>query len=75
MAAPHVTGAGAILKQIHPTWSPGWIKSALMSTSKYLDIYLEDGSPAQPLQMGAGRLDLGKAVNPGVILGSAGRNL
>jgi subtilisin family serine protease len=68
MAAPHVTGAGAILKQIHPTWSPGWIKSALMSTSKYLDIYLEDGSPAQPLQMGAGRLDLGKAVNPGVIL-------
>lgn len=68
MASPHVAGAGAILKQIYPTWTPGWIKSALMSTAKYTDIYLEDGSPAQPLQMGAGRLDLGKAVDPGVIL-------
>lgn len=68
MAAPHVAGAGALLKQINPTWSPGWIKSALMSTSKYMDIYLEDGSPAQPLQMGAGRLDLTHAANPGVIL-------
>jgi subtilisin family serine protease len=68
MAAPHVTGSGALLKQIHPTWTPGWIKSALMSTSKYTDIYLENGDPAQPLQMGAGRLDVGKAVDPGVIL-------
>ncbi len=38
MAAPHVTGAAALIKQIHPDWSPAWIKSALMSTSKYLDI-------------------------------------
>jgi subtilisin family serine protease len=68
MAAPHVAGAGALLKQIHPDWSPGWIKSALMSTSKYMDIYLDDGSPAQPLQMGAGRLDLTRAADPGVIL-------
>ena len=39
MASPHVAGAGVLLKQMHPTWSPGWIKSALMSTSKYMDIY------------------------------------
>ena len=68
MAAPHVTGAGALLKQIHPNWSPGWIKSALMSTSKYMDIFTEAGEPAQPLDMGAGRLDLTHAADPGVIL-------
>lgn len=68
MAAPHVTGAAALLKQIHPDWSPAWIKSALMSTSKYLDIFTHTGAPAQPLDMGAGRLDLTNAADPGVIL-------
>ncbi|MCB0064914.1 MAG: S8 family serine peptidase [Caldilineaceae bacterium] len=69
MAAPHVAGAAALLKQEHPDWSPAQIKSALMSTAKYLDIYLEDGStPAQPLDMGAGRLDLTHASDPGLFL-------
>jgi subtilisin family serine protease len=69
MAAPHVAGAAALVKQVHPNWSPAWIKSALMSTAKYMDIYLADGeTPAQPLDMGAGRLDLTNATDPGVIL-------
>jgi hypothetical protein len=68
MAAPHVSGAAALLRQIHPTWSNAWIKSALMSTAKFLEVYNEDGSPAQPLDMGAGRLDLTNAAEPGVIL-------
>ena len=68
MAAPHVSGAAALIKQIHPDWSPAWIKSALMSTSQYLDIFTHTGEPAQPLDMGAGRLDLTNAANPGVIL-------
>ncbi len=68
MAAPHVAGAAALLRQVHPAWSNAYIKSALMSTAKYLEIYNDDGTPAQPLDMGAGRLDLTKAANPGVIL-------
>ncbi len=68
MAAPHVAGASALLKQIHPDWPNAWIKSALMSTAKYLDIYNYNETPAQPLDMGAGRLDLTNAANPGVIL-------
>lgn len=68
MAAPHVAGAAALLRQLHPGWSNEAIKSALMSTSKYLDVFTESGAPAQPLDMGAGRLDLTRAADPGVIL-------
>ena len=70
MAAPHVAGAAALLRQIHPAWSTAYIKSALMSTSKYIGMYTDMARtiPAQPLDMGAGRLDLTNAADPGVIL-------
>src|SRR5690606_16099782 len=68
MAAPHVTGAAALVRQAHPTWPNSWIKSALMSTAKYMDVYNFDETPAQPLDMGAGRLDLTDVLDPGVIL-------
>lgn len=68
MASPHVAGSAVLLRQIHPSWGNAWIKSALMSTSKYLDMYNFDETPAQPLDMGAGRLDLTSAADPGVIL-------
>lgn len=70
MAAPHAAGAAALLKQAHPGWSPAWIKSALMGTARYLNIYTDTARtvPAQPLDMGAGVLDVAKAIDPGVIL-------
>jgi len=69
MASPHVAGAAALVLQVHPNWTPANVKSALMSTSKYMDMYLDDGvTPAQPLDMGAGRLDLTYATDPGVLL-------
>jgi subtilisin family serine protease len=68
MAAPHVSGAAALLRQVHPDWTNDQIKSALMSTSKYIGVYTDDGEHAQPLDMGAGRLDLARAADPGLVL-------
>ncbi|MFE0359089.1 S8 family serine peptidase [Streptomyces nigra] len=54
MAAPHVTGAAALLAQKHPAWTGQRIKDALMSTSVR--------TPAHsPYQAGTGRLDVGAA--------------
>jgi minor extracellular serine protease Vpr len=33
MATPHVSGSAALLVQLHPTWTPQQIKSALVSTA------------------------------------------
>src|SRR5439155_15358017 len=33
MAAPHVAGTMAILKQIHPTWTPQQLKALVMNTA------------------------------------------
>jgi subtilisin family serine protease len=66
MSAPHAAGAAALLKAAHPDWTPGQIKSALMTTAVVSGVTKEDGTtPASPFDMGSGRIDLAKAVNPG----------
>ncbi len=68
MATPHVSGAAALLKQIHPSWSPADIKSALMSTA-ITDIWLDldHTQPASVLDRGAGRIQVDRAASPGLL--------
>src|SRR6185312_6386394 len=61
-AAPHVAGGAALLKQLHPTWTPQQIKSALMNSAK--NPVFADGtlsSNAGILDAGSGREDLNLA--------------
>jgi hypothetical protein len=67
MSSPHTAGAGALLKALHPDWSPGQIKSALMMTATVDNLVKEDGvTPVDNYDAGSGRIDLNVAGNPGL---------
>lgn len=67
MASPHVAGAAALMLAKHPTWTPEQLKTALTSTSQGSGLVKQDGvTPADPFDVGAGRLDLGAASKTGV---------
>lgn len=74
MACPHISGIVALLKGIHPTWSPAAIKSALVTTASLNDEYglhtVAEGAPhkqADPFDYGGGHVDPNKALDPGLI--------
>jgi len=66
MSTPHVAGSAALLKQLHPSWSPAAIKSALMTSTN--DIKLSNGS-ADPNRWGygAGHLNPNSSAEPGLV--------
>lgn len=67
MASPHIAGAAALLKALHPNWTPGQIKSALMTTAVSEGVVQADGiTPATPFNYGSGRVNLNLAGNPGL---------
>ncbi|TMI21650.1 hypothetical protein E6H31_05165 [Candidatus Bathyarchaeota archaeon] len=62
MATPHVAGAAALLKQLHPNWSPLQIKSALVNTAHRPVGSSSNNTPLpNPMDRGAGRIDLAAA--------------
>jgi subtilisin family serine protease len=66
-AAPHVAGAAALLRQQHPTWTPGQLQSALMTTATTKDLVDSDEvTPATPFDVGSGRIQLKLAMDPGL---------
>jgi uncharacterized protein (TIGR03437 family) len=63
LSAALVAGAAALVKQAHPTWTPGQIKSALLDYAAQ-DVTTDDFNDLTDVRwLGAGRLDANAAVN------------
>ncbi|XAR61950.1 Cucumisin [Bertholletia excelsa] len=73
MSCPHVSGLAALIKSARPDWSPAAIRSALMTTA-YTSyntgetvIDVATGTPATPLDYGAGHVLPRDALDPGLV--------
>ena len=69
MAAPHVAGAMALLRQFHPTWRVDELKALLMNTAMPViqAVTIASEEPATPARIGAGRIDLTAAATSMVV--------
>lgn len=69
MAAAHVAGSALLLTQLHPGWTPGQIKSALMTTASTEQLLREDAFTAvNHFDAGSGHIDLTEAGDPGITI-------
>jgi hypothetical protein len=68
MSSPHVAGSAALVLALHPSWTPGQIKSALETTAKTSVTKPDRTTQADPFDYGGGRIDLTKAGDPGLTL-------
>ncbi len=75
MSSPHNAGAAALMAGLYPTWTPHQIKSALMLTADNVANFKEDGTtPADPFDLGAGRIQVAVASNAGFVLNETTAN-
>jgi len=69
MAAPHLAGAMALLRQLHPSWSVEELKALVMNTATP-DVWVNPGQSGPrhgAARAGAGRLDLAAAAEGGIL--------
>ncbi|XP_024524776.1 subtilisin-like protease SBT2.5 [Selaginella moellendorffii] len=74
MAAPHIAGVAALIKQKHPSWTPAMISSSIMTTASVVDSkggiiqavtdHLVIGTP---FDFGAGFVNVSAALDPGIV--------
>lgn len=62
-------GAAALLLDLHPSWTPAEVQSAMMTTAQATGLRDEAGGAlSSPRRIGAGRLNLGAAARAGLVL-------
>jgi subtilisin family serine protease len=69
MAAPHIAGAAALLKQLHPLWPVEDLKAVLMNTAA--PTRTNTGALYPESLTGAGRVQVGQAMRSTVVVKAA----
>jgi hypothetical protein len=73
MSSPHIAGVALLLRALHPAWTPGQIKSAMMTQARTSVVKEDLTTPADPFDMGAGRVDVARSMKtPVTISATAG---
>ncbi|PON52148.1 Subtilase [Parasponia andersonii] len=78
MAAPHVAGIAALIKQCNPLWTPSMIMSAIATTATKYDanngqVIMAEGFgigslyPSTPFEFGSGLVSPKRAIDPGLV--------
>ncbi|XP_004145469.3 subtilisin-like protease SBT2.4 [Cucumis sativus] len=77
MAAPHIVGIAALIKQKYPSWTPSMIASAMSTTATKYDMNgdliqaegfnLHALYPSTPFDFGAGLVSPSNALDPGLV--------
>ncbi|MFV8782892.1 S8 family serine peptidase [Microbulbifer sp. SA54] len=67
MASPHIAGVMALLKQVHPDWTPAMARSALMTTARQNMKKTFGEVVADPFDIGAGMVQPASAFFPGLV--------
>ncbi|NLG19943.1 MAG: S8 family serine peptidase [Actinomycetales bacterium] len=68
MSSPHGAGAAALLRALNPEWTPSEVRSALAATGD-TDLTKENATtPADPFDIGSGRINLANASTVGLVL-------
>lgn len=77
MAAPHIAGIAALIKQYNPTWTPAMIASAITTTAtkrdNYGDLIMAEAADRSLhigtyFDFGAGHVSASRAIDPGLVL-------
>lgn len=68
MSSPHVAGAAALIRAVHPDWNPVEVKSALQMTAKRTGRKDDGATPWDPDDVGNGRVDLTVAAKAGLVM-------
>ncbi|WP_306174053.1 S8 family serine peptidase [Pseudoalteromonas shioyasakiensis] len=80
MASPHIAGSMALLRQIHPEWTPAQIQSALLMTADNVVQYRRlnnatgDIEKAETYRAGTGRVNVASAAKAGFVMDESADN-
>ncbi len=67
MAAPQLAGTAALVKALHPSWTPSEIKSAITTTAHSAVLDETGTASATPWDVGSGRVDAAAATRAGLV--------